>query len=138
MLPCKGLDQILKKKPSGRNSSYTFQLIAELETLKGDFNQAMFFLREAAASSSADFNSLGYQIRLAEIYLAMEQPDLVISTLKKSFQELEEKENPSQECSKAYYLLAHAEFATNDMQASQKYLTKAWLVQQNWDMITFW
>jgi len=118
-------NQILKKKPSGRNSSYTFQLIAELETLKGDFNQAMFYLREAAATSSADFNSLEYQIRLAEIYLAMEQPDLVINTLKKFFHELEEKENPSQECSKVYYLTALAEFATNNIQASQTYLSKA-------------
>lgn len=117
--------QILKNNPSGRSSNYTFQLIAELESLKGDFNQAMFYLREAAVTSSADFNNPEYQIRLAEIYLAMEQPDLVITTLAKIIHELEEKENPSQARSKAYYLIALAEFATKNIQEAKRFLSKA-------------
>jgi ATP/maltotriose-dependent transcriptional regulator MalT len=117
--------QILEKMPSGENSSYTFQILAELETLKGNFNQAMFFLREAAATSSSDFNSPEYQIRLAEIYLAMEQPELVLSTLGRIFQKLEENENPSQARSKAYYLMAIAEFLTKKNREAQQYLAKA-------------
>jgi ATP/maltotriose-dependent transcriptional regulator MalT/DNA-binding SARP family transcriptional activator len=117
--------QILEKKPSGRNSSYTFHLLAELESLKGNFNQAMFHLREAAAVSSADFNDAEYQIRLAEIYLAMEQPDLVITTLGKIIHKIEEHDHPSQSRSKAYCLMALAKFATNNIQEAQQFLSKA-------------
>jgi two-component SAPR family response regulator len=117
--------QILNGMPPGPRSGYTYRIMAELEGLKGNFNQAMFMLREAASTSSSDFNHPEYQVRLAEIYLMMEQPDLVLSTLVKTIPRLEENPDPSQIKSQAYYLMAAVEYQLGRSKEAQVTLAKA-------------
>jgi len=119
--------KLLAKKPLGKNSSYTYQLMADLETIKGDFNQAMFFLREAASKNQADINDPEYQLKMAEIYLVMEQPALVISTLKKTLEKLNNDTNPNQNLAKAFFLLSIAYYLNEDVQNAQENLSQSFV-----------
>ena len=117
--------QVLSRKPPGKTACNTYQIMAELETHKGNFNQAMYYLREAASSNQEDIKLPEYQIRMAEIYLVMEQPDLVISTLQPVLDELKNEENPDQNRSKALFLMAIAYFLIDDLNNAQEYLSNA-------------
>jgi len=96
--------------PEGRVFPATHQELAELESLKGNFNQAMFHLREAAQNSPAGLHDPGYQVRMGAVYLDMEQLQLARTLLLPAVEKLSEDKKPSQLRSLGHYYLAEAEF----------------------------
>lgn len=110
-------------------TGYTNLELSELNKLRGDFNQAMFYLREAARSNKADFELPEYQVRLASIYLAMGQAEIAWDTLKGAVEQLELDKSPSQIKSLGYFYLADASHRlgkiTKNQDAIQKAMTNA-------------
>jgi tetratricopeptide (TPR) repeat protein len=66
----------------GKTSSNASALsgLVEIEIQRGDFNQAMFYLREMARIEKKPFEDPKYQLRLAMIYQAMGQTGLAQQT----------------------------------------------------------
>lgn len=89
-------------------TGYTFLELTELEKLRGNFNQAMFYLREASRANKSDFEHPDYQIRLASIYLAMGQAEIAWDALHSAIEKLEQNSNPSQIKSLGYFYWADA------------------------------
>ena len=87
----------------------------------------MFFIREAASNNEADINDPEYQIRMAEIYLVMEQPVLVITTLQKILDKISQDTNKSQNLSKALFLLAVAYYLSGDLQSAHDNLSQSFI-----------
>ena len=89
-------------------TGYTYLELTELDKIRGNFNQAMYYLREAARSNKADFEHPDYQIRLASIYLAIGQAEIAWDTLNIAIEKLALNSNPSQIKSLGYFYLADA------------------------------
>jgi len=103
----------------------TYFALAELEKFRGNFNQAMFYLRETARINKADFDGPIYQIRLASIYLAMGQSEIAFETLQTALNKLASRKRPSQLKSLGYFYLADALYRLDQLKEAQTHLQKS-------------
>ena len=104
---------------------YAYLELSELDKLRGNFNQAMFFLREAARSSKADFENPEYQVRMASIFLTMGQAEIAQDTLNKAIENLELNSNPSQIKSLGYFYLADTYFRLGNTIKAKDFIQKS-------------
>jgi LuxR family transcriptional regulator, maltose regulon positive regulatory protein len=98
----------------GQISPATFQEMAELEKLGGNFTQAMYYLRAAAHASRVDLQDPGYLVRAASVYLSMEQWQVARENLETALQNLAADSRPSQLRSLGHYYLAETFFHLDD------------------------
>jgi len=104
---------------------YTYQELSDLEKFRGNFNQAMFYLREAARFSKANFEHPEYQIRLASIYLTMGQTEIALDALQTALAKMESRTPPSQIKSIGNFLMAEAYFRFGQIEKAQDHLQKS-------------
>ena len=116
---------VAQSVPGGRVSPATCQELAELESLKGNFNQAMFHLREAAQISGTDLHDPGYQVRMGALYLDMEQVQLAEAVLSPAVKKLSEDEKPNHLRSLGLYYLAEAEFRLGNREEALSHLKRS-------------
>jgi ATP/maltotriose-dependent transcriptional regulator MalT/DNA-binding SARP family transcriptional activator len=94
------------------NESYTG--LSELERLRGNFNEALYWLREATRSRQESIESPLYQLGLGSIYLDMAQGELARQALLKALSHWSTDQRPKYEQTLAGFLLARAYFETGD------------------------
>jgi LuxR family maltose regulon positive regulatory protein len=117
--------EIIQNAPGEFAAGFTYLEFSELEKIRGDFNQAMFHLREAARFNKSDFNLPEYQVRLASIYLAIGQAEIASATLEKVIPILESDQNASQLKSLGFFYMADACFRLEQKTQAQEYLQKS-------------
>ncbi len=88
--------------------AYTFSGLAELERLRGNYNEAFHCLREAARCRKEGADAPLYQLGLGSIYLKMDQIDLAIAALAAALDRWGKLAHPTQEQALAEFLLAEA------------------------------
>ncbi len=84
--------------------------LASLEKLRGNYNQAFHWLREAAKVRHLTAESARYQLKLGEIYLAMGQLPLAVEALEKAFHRWASSKQNTQDFVKSAFLLGRAHF----------------------------
>jgi DNA-binding SARP family transcriptional activator len=105
----------------------TYLAFAELEKFRGNFNQAIFYLRETARFNRGDFQEPIYQIQLASIYLSMGQAKIAQDTLQTAIEKLGIESHPSQLKAEGNFYMADACYRLGQKTESVGYLQKSLL-----------
>jgi DNA-binding SARP family transcriptional activator len=85
----------------------------------------MYYLREAARLSRADFEHPEYQVRLASIYMTMGQPEIAFDTLNPALGLIEKSQHPSQLQSLGNFYMADALYRLGQTHEAQNSLQKS-------------
>lgn len=102
--------QISETAGNRRGLAYTYSGLSNLEALRGKFNEALFWLREAARYRNETPDSPAYQMSLGTIYLEMGQAALASETLNAALSRWDAPSRPTQEQTLAEFLLARAQY----------------------------
>lgn len=102
----------------------TYLGLSEIERAQGNFNQSMYFLREAANWNQEDFDDPSYQIQQGFIYLSMEQLDLAQDVFSKVLNRIGTDE-VSENRSKAYFLNSIITFIRGGQQTAIEQMKKS-------------
>jgi len=113
----------------------TYSGLSEFERIRGDYQQAFHWLREAARYRNDTFESPDYQAGLGAIYLEMGQNDLACEAFEKALDSWEIDSQPQQEQVRVAFLLGAAYYRQKRSQRAQETLTKAlkWSAQLGYD-----
>jgi LuxR family transcriptional regulator, maltose regulon positive regulatory protein len=116
--------KVAQSVPGGRISPATYQELAELEKLNGNYSQALGYLRQAAHLSNTDPKDPDYQVRVGSVYISMQEWQIAQETLLSAIQNFKET-RPSQSRSLGHYYLAEIFYCLGKKQTALEYFQKA-------------
>ena len=99
--------------------------MSKLERKRENFNDAIYWLREAGGQQEKLLDESRYQTELGEIYLHMGQLDLAEEALLNALDDWESITNPREEHARAAFLLSKGLVEKNQMQAAGDWLSRA-------------
>lgn len=123
--------RIGESRSEPRSIWQTNALLARLEALRGDFNQAFHHLREGAGGREESDETAEYQLVAGQVRLAMGRADLAAESLAASLDQLKNSHRPTQNQALAAFLLGAAHFRQGNKEAALDCLEKA----LNWSAV---
>lgn len=102
----------------------TYFGLSELERLRGNFNEALHWLREATRYRNETTQSPLYQLGVAAIYLDMGQPSLARTALESALESWQGLARPKPEQVRAEFLLAQAHYVEGQSALALEWLSK--------------
>lgn len=92
---------------------YTYLGLSGLDMRRGNYHDALYWLREGARSRGQSYEAPEYQVRLGEIYLMMGQYDMAYQTINLTLKAWRSLTKPTQEQTLAHFLLGATCFKLN-------------------------
>ena len=113
----------------------TYTGLSKLEQVRGNYQQAFHWLREAARGRNFTIESPAYQTRLGAIYLEMSQYDLAAKAFEKALGTWGNSNHPQQEQAQGAFLLGNTYFLLGQTRQALDLLSKAlkWSAQLGYD-----
>lgn len=103
----------------------TYFGLSDLERRRGNFHDALYWLREAARIRNQNIESPEYQVGLGQVYLDMGQLEMAGQAFFDAVKHLEKSNQPSQNLALAYFLSGRVSFESGKRSESVQYLQKA-------------
>jgi len=117
--------QAAQSIPNGKVSPATYREMAELEKWKGNYSQALYYLREAAQITGEDSDNPGHLIRIGSVHAAMEEWEVAQETLTKALLALESEKSANQLRALDHFYLAESCFHFGQAAQAREHLRKA-------------
>ncbi len=103
----------------------TYIGLSELERRRGNYHDALYWLREAARIRGQSVKSPDYQVGLGQVYLDMGQYDMAAGALNQAIRSWSSNNRPNQNLSLANFLLGRVYFEVGKNSASLNVVKRA-------------
>jgi ATP/maltotriose-dependent transcriptional regulator MalT len=103
----------------------TYFGLSDLERRRGNYHDALYWLREAARIRNQNIESPEYQVGLGQVYLDMGQLEMAGQAFRDAANHLETSNQPSENLSLAYFLYGRVCFETGNLEDALRYLQSA-------------
>lgn len=103
----------------------TYVGLSDLERRKGNYHDALYWLREAARIRNQNIESPEYQVGLGQVYLDMGQLEMAGQAFLSAAEHLQNSGQPSQNLALAYFLFGRVCFEKENFDDSIRYMQQA-------------
>jgi ATP/maltotriose-dependent transcriptional regulator MalT/DNA-binding SARP family transcriptional activator len=103
----------------------TYTGMAKTERQRGNYSQAMDWLRKAASFPTGSIDETEYTVELGSIYAEMGQRDLALKQFEKALEDWPEDATPKQGQVLGAFLAARTLFQSDKLPSAKEHLTKA-------------